>query len=122
MDSRITILNKRNMPVFIVSNQVHLNLITCSNRILLYDFPIKVVGSVKYPFFEKCFKNKLLNIFSNSFFYLKVQSFRLIMEYNFIQIAASAGHAVAYTISLIFKHIIDCVQLYFTNGFMNIVL
>ena len=28
--------------------------------------------------------------------YLKVQSFRLIMENNFIQIAASAGHAVAY--------------------------
>ena len=29
--------------------------------------------------------------------------------------AASAGHAVAYTIGPIFKHIIDCVQLYFTN-------
>ena len=39
------------------------------------------------------------------------------MENNFIQMAASAGHAVAYTIGLIFKHIIDCVQLYFTNGF-----
>ena len=36
--------------------------------------------------------------------------------------AASAGHAVAYTICPIFKHIIDCVQLYFANGFMNIVL
>ena len=35
--------------------------------------------------------------------------------------AASAGHAVAYTIGQIFKDIIDCVQLYFTNGFMNIV-
>ena len=46
-------------------------------------------------------------------FYLKVQSFRLIMENNFIQMAASAGHAVANTIG---------VQLYFTNGFMNIVL
>ena len=34
--------------------------------------------------------------FSNFFFfYLKVQSFRLIMENNFIQMAASAGHAVA---------------------------
>ena len=43
------------------------------------------------------------------------------MENNFIQIAASAGHAVAYTIALIFKHI-DCVQLYFTNAFTNIVL
>ena len=31
--------------------------------------------------------------------------------------AASAGHAVAYTIGPIFKHLIDCVQLYFTNGF-----
>ena len=41
------------------------------------------------------------------------------MENNFIQIAASAGHAVAYMIGLIFKHIIDCVQLYFTNGFTN---
>ena len=33
------------------------------------------------------------------------------MENNFIQMAASAGHAVAYTM-----------QLYFTNGFTNIVL
>ena len=44
------------------------------------------------------------------------------MENNCIQMAASAGHAVAYTISPIFKHIIDCVQLYFTNGLSNIVL
>ena len=36
--------------------------------------------------------------------------------------AVSAGHAVAYTISSIFKHIIDCAQLYFTNGFTNIVV
>ena len=43
------------------------------------------------------------------------------MENNFIKMAASAGHAVAYTIGPIFKHIIDCVQLYFTNGFTNIV-
>ena len=32
------------------------------------------------------------------------------MENNFIQMAASAGHAVAYTIGPIFKNIIDCVQ------------
>ena len=32
------------------------------------------------------------------------------MEINFIQMAASAGHAVVYTIGLIFKHIIDCVS------------
>ena len=44
------------------------------------------------------------------------------MENNFIQMAASASRAVAYTIGRIFKHIIDCVQLYFTNGFRNIVL
>ena len=37
------------------------------------------------------------------------------MENNFIQMAVSAGHTVAYTIGQIFKHIIDCVQLYFTN-------
>ena len=43
------------------------------------------------------------------------------MDNNFIQMAASAGHGVAYTIGPICKHIIDCVQLYFTNGFTNIV-
>ena len=53
---------------------------------------------------------------------MKVQSFRLIIENNFIQMAASAGYALAYTIGPIFKHIIVCVQLYFTNGFTNIVL
>ena len=42
------------------------------------------------------------------------------MENNFIQMAASAGQAVAYTIGAIFKHIIDCEQLYFSNGFTNI--
>ena len=44
------------------------------------------------------------------------------MENNFIQMADTAGHAVAYTIGPIFKHIINYVQLYFTNGFTNIVL
>ena len=38
------------------------------------------------------------------------------MENNFIQMAASAGHAVAYTIGEICKLIIYCVQLYFTSG------
>ena len=37
------------------------------------------------------------------------------MENNFIQVAASAVHAVVYAIGPIFKHINDCVQLYFTN-------
>ena len=44
------------------------------------------------------------------------------MENKFIQMATSAGHEVAYTISLIFNHIIDCGQLYFNNDFTNIVL
>ena len=44
------------------------------------------------------------------------------MEKKFIQMGASAGHTVAYTIGTIFKHVIACVQLYFTNGFTNIVL
>ena len=59
---------------------------------------------------------------SKFFLYLKVQFFRLIMENNFIQMVVSAGHAVAYSIGPIFKHTIACVQLYFTNGFTNIVL
>ena len=44
------------------------------------------------------------------------------MENNFIQMPAWAGDAVAYTIGPIFKHIIDCVHLYLTNSFTNIVL
>ena len=42
------------------------------------------------------------------------------MEDNFIQMAASTVHAVAYTIGPIFKHIIDCVQLYFTNANLKV--
>ena len=41
------------------------------------------------------------------------------MENNLIQMA---GHAVRYPIGQILKHIIDRVQLYFTNDFTNIVL
>ena len=44
------------------------------------------------------------------------------MQNIFIQIVASAGHAVAYSIGPVFMHIIECVQLYFTNGFTNIVI
>ena len=44
------------------------------------------------------------------------------MENNFIQMAVFADHTVVYTIGPIFKHIIDCVQQYFTNSFTNIVL
>ena len=53
------------------------------------------------------YKIALLIYFLN-FFYLKAHCFRSIMENNFIQMAVSAGHAVAYTISPIFKNIIDC--------------
>ena len=35
---------------------------------------------------------------------------------------APAAYAVVYTIGTIFKHIIDCEQLYFTNSFTNILL
>ena len=44
------------------------------------------------------------------------------MENNFIEMAASAGSTVNYTIGPIFKRIIHFVQLYSTNGFTNIVL
>ena len=44
------------------------------------------------------------------------------MENKSIQMAASTGLVVAYTIGPIFRHIIDCMQLYFTNGFTNIIL
>ena len=63
-----------------------------------------------------------MNIFSNIFYYLKVQSFRLMMKYNFIQMAASASHAVANTIGPIFEQIFDFMQLYFSNGCTNVVL
>ena len=72
-------------------------------------FNFKILAIIQGPpdtfIFGKCFKKKLLNIFSNFVFYLKLQSFRLIMENNFIQMAASVGHAVDYTSGSIFKHI-----------------
>ena len=61
------------------------------------------------PFFQDNSLKKRLNIFSNLFFYLKLQSFRLIIANNFIQMVASAGHAVAYMIAAFFQHIIECV-------------
>ena len=52
------------------------------------------------PFFLENALKKTAKYFLNFlFFYLKVQSFRLIIENNFIQMAASAGHTVAYTIA-----------------------
>ena len=44
-------------------------------------------------FLEICFKKNYWIFDQISFFYLKVQFFRLIMENNFIRMAASAGHA-----------------------------
>ena len=58
-------------------------------------------------FYFNALEKKVRNIFLNFFFYLQVQSLRLIMENNFIQMAVSAGDAVAYTIGSIFKHIIS---------------
>ena len=44
------------------------------------------------------------------------------MENNFIEMTASAGHAVAYMIGPIFNFFIECVQMYFTKGSPNIIL
>ena len=52
------------------------------------------------------------------FFYLKVQSFRLIMANNFIQMTASASHA--YAIGTIFMQIIDCVFNYWELPWIDI--
>ena len=57
------------------------NLASHSTHVLCVNF---MQGPPNNFFSGKCFKKKLLNIFSNFFFYLKVQSFRLIMENNFI--------------------------------------
>ena len=81
------------------------------------------IGYTKYLFvFGKCFKKKTTEYFLKFLFLFESTTHPEIMENNFIQMAALVGHAVAYTIGSIFKHIIDCVQLYFRNGFTNIVL
>ena len=72
------------------------------NRSTLICLSYKSVRQI--TFFENALK-KLLNIFSNFLFYLKVQSFRLLMEDDFIQMAASADLAVDYTISSIFNRL-----------------
>ena len=92
------------------------------NFINFFYIQTSCIGSAKYLFFSwKMFKKTTEYFLKFLFLYLKAQSFHLIMENNFIQMAALASHAVAYTIGSIFKHIIDCVQLYFTNGFTDIV-
>ena len=75
-----------------------------------------VKGSPNTSFFWKMLKK------TTEYFLKFLFLFESTIQNNFIQMAVSAGHAVAYTIGPIFKYIIDCVQLYFTNGFTNIVL
>ena len=86
---------------------------------------IRYKGSAKklWFFLENALK-KPAEYFLKIFFFFQstILSFRLIKENNFIPMAAWAGQAVAYTIDSIFKLIIDCRQLNFTNGFTNIVL
>ena len=50
-----------------------------------------------------CFLENVLNLF------VLFES-TILSANNFIQMAAQAGHAVAYTIGPILKHIVDCVQ------------
>ena len=78
-------------------------------------------GSPNKNEFENVLK-QLLYIFSNFFFLIQSTILPVNNGNNFIQMAASAGHAVTYTIRQISKHIIDGVQLYFTNCFMSIIL
>ena len=73
-------------------------------------------------FFWKIFKKKTTEYFLKFNLYLKVRSLRLKIENNLILMAASVGHTEAYMIGPMFKHMIDCVQLYFTYFFTNIVL
>ena len=49
-------------------------------------------GSAKYLFFGKCFKKTNWLFSQISVFYLKVESFRLIMENNFIQMCEAVFH------------------------------
>ena len=70
-----------------------------------------------FEFTGKIWNFDFLQYFSQDY---NLNCLLLIRENNFIQMAASVEHAVAYTIGAIFNHIIDCVQLYFTNGFTNI--
>ena len=111
--------NKRVNLIFWVQKYVHFVWRYCEYH-MKYNFVLLLhKGSAKYFFFENALKKTTAYVLKFLFFYLKVQSFRLIMENNIILMAASAGHAVAYRIGPIFRHIIDCVQLYFTNAFTN---
>ena len=78
-------------------------------------------GSTKYLLLENSLK-KTIEDFLKFLFLFESLSFRLVLENNFIHMAASAGYAIAYMIGPIFKHIVDCVQLYSNSDFTNIVL
>ena len=104
---------------FAINNQDPLKLFELK---VVYNTTVIQQGVPNTFFLENALKKTTEFYLKFLFFYLKVQSFRLIMENNSIQMADSAVHAVTYTIGSIFKHIIDCVQLYFTNGFTNIFL
>ena len=80
------------------------------------------IGSVKYPFLENTLKKKTTEYFLKFLFLFESTILTVNNGKEFHQMAASAVHAVVYTIGPICKHIINCVQLYFTNGFTNIVL
>ena len=59
------------------------------------------IGSFKYLFFGKCFQKKTTEYFLKFLFLFESTILPVkIMENNFIQMAASAGHAVAYTIGI----------------------
>lgn len=88
----------------------------------LYAIIIKIINwtiirGPPYNFFFGNADKTLLNIF----FYLKAQSCRLIMENNVIETTALADCTVAYPFDIIFNHFIHSFQLYFTNGFPNII-
>ena len=80
------------------------------------------IGSAKYLLFLQILKKTTEYFLKFLFLIWKYNPSGFRMENNFIQMAASAFHEVAYTIGPNFSHIIDYVQLYFTNGFTNIVL
>ena len=56
------------------------------------------------------------------FFCLEVQSFRLEMEYYFIQMAASAGLTVPHSGGPISKHFFECLEPYLGNGITDVSL
>lgn len=72
--------------------------------------------------FKNLIKNERLYIFSNGLFYLKVQSLRLMMEHDFIQMTVSVGPKILHGQSPIFQCIFGGKWQYFNNGIADIVL